>query len=226
MKVYNGRNKIIKLFEDNIIKPSNYPHNAKFEPDEYYEPEEYDGVEKSKQKFEEGTGGKTRIRRQKNSDKKDIPNKFNELVTQKDETMNKYLFKGYFRFKSLIDMQGNLHKTKNTNRNRELAQLIDTKLANLKKFESGNKNKKLDEMVNIVEEILDFNYYQNQEGQGLKILTPEQGLSRLPISLAQLMAGTNSEKHLKNEIRQLSYSLYRSKKLSKTIYKHLMNTTI
>ena len=45
-------------------------------------------------------------------------------------------------------------------------------------------------------------------------------LSGLPISLAQLGAGNNSEK-LKNEIRQLLYSLYRSKKLSKIIYKHL-----
>ena len=47
-------------------------------------------------------------------------------------------------------------------------------------------------------------------------------LSRLPISLAQLKAGNNSQK-LKNEIKQLLYSLYRSKKLSKTIYKRLMN---
>ena len=50
-------------------------------------------------------------------------------------------------------------------------------------------------------------------------------LSRLPISLAQLKAGNNSQK-LKNEIIQLLYSLYRSKKLRKTIYKHLMNTII
>ena len=48
------------------------------------------------------------------------------------------------------------------------------------------------------------------EGSGLKILTPNQMLSRLPISLAQLKAGNNSEK-LKNEIRQILYSLYRSK---------------
>ena len=46
--------------------------------------------------------------------------------------------------------------------------------------------------------------------KGLKILTPNQMLSRLPISLAQLNAGNNSEK-LKNENRQLLYSLYRSK---------------
>ena len=63
---------------------------------------------------------------------------------------------------------------------------------------------------------------RNQEGQGLKILTPNQMLSRLPISFAQLKAGNNSEK-LKNEITQLLYSFYRSKKLSKTIYKYLIN---
>ena len=51
---------------------------------------------------------------------------------------------------------------------------------------------------------------KNQTGEGLKILTPDQMLSRLPITLAQLKAGNNSQK-LKNEIRQLLYSLYRSK---------------
>ena len=50
------------------------------------------------------------------------------------------------------------------------------------------------------------------EGKGLKILTPNQMLSRLPITLAQLKAGNNSGK-LKNEIRQILYSLYRSKNL-------------
>ena len=63
---------------------------------------------------------------------------------------------------------------------------------------------------------------RNQQGKGLKILTPNQMLSRLPISLAQLKAGNNSEK-LKNEIRQLLYSLYRSKKLTKQIYKSLID---
>ena len=56
---------------------------------------------------------------------------------------------------------------------------------------------------------------KNQQGQGLKILTPSQMLSRLPISLVQLKAGNNSEK-LKNQIRQLLYSLYRSTKTHKT----------
>ena len=66
----------------------------------------------------------------------------------------------------------------------------------------------------------DFN---NVKGSGLKILTPSQMLSRLPISLAQLKAGNNSEK-LKNEIRQLFYSLYRSKNLTKTMNNNLINT--
>ena len=64
------------------------------------------------------------------------------------------------------------------------------------------ENKK---MINIVERILEFNK-QNQLGKGLKLITPNQMLSRLPISLAQLKAGNNSEK-LNNEIRQLFYSL-------------------
>ena len=78
------------------------------------------------------------------------------------------------------------------------------------------------EIIDIVVQILDFNK-QKQQGQGLKILTPQQTLSILSISLAQLKAGNNSEK-LKNEIRQLLYSLYRSKKLSKKIYENLIKT--
>ena len=75
-------------------------------------------------------------------------------------------------------------------------------------------------IVEIVEEILKFNK-QNQQGQGIKILTPNQILNRLRISLAQLQAGNNSEK-LKNEIRQLLYSLYRSKNMTKQVYNNLI----
>ena len=55
----------------------------------------------------------------------------------------------------------------------------------------------------------------------LKISTPKQMLSRLTITLAQLKVGNNSEK-LKDEIRQLFYSFYRSKKLTKQLYKSLI----
>ena len=63
-----------------------------------------------------------------------------------------------------------------------------------------------EKIIDIVERILELNS-EEQLGLGLKILTPNQMLSRLPITLAQLKAGNNSEK-LKNEIRQLLYSLY------------------
>ena len=77
-------------------------------------------------------------------------------------------------------------------------------------------------IISILEHILYFNQLEQQEEKGLKILTPKQMLSRLPITLAQLNAGNNSEK-LKNEIRQLLYSLYRSKKLTKQLYKSLID---
>ena len=63
---------------------------------------------------------------------------------------------------------------------------------------------------------------RNQQGKDLKILTPNQMVNKLPISLAQLKAANNS-KNLKNEIRQILYSLYRSKKLTKQIYKSLID---
>ena len=75
--------------------------------------------------------------------------------------------------------------------------------------------------MEIVELILKFNQLE-QEGSGIKILTSNQMLSRLSISLAQLKAGNNSDK-LKNEIRQILYSLYRSKKLTKNVYKSLVD---
>ena len=80
---------------------------------------------------------------------------------------------------------------------------------------------KKEQIINIAERILYFNQLE-QPGSGLKIITLNQMLSRLPISLAQLKAGNNSEK-LKNKIRQLLYSLYRSKKLTKNgnnLYEH------
>ena len=83
---------------------------------------------------------------------------------------------------------------------------------------------KRDKTLKIVEEILNFNKKMQKEsgGKSLKILKPNQMLSRLPITLAKLKAGNNSEK-LKNETRQLLYSLYRLKKLRKQLYKSLID---
>ena len=61
------------------------------------------------------------------------------------------------------------------------------------------------------------------KGAGLKILNNKQMLNRLPILLAQIQAGNNSIK-LKNEIRQILYSLYRSKLLTKTVDNNLIKS--
>ena len=85
------------------------------------------------------------------------------------------------------------------------------------KIYQTEENKKI---INIAERILYFNQLQ-QKRQGLKILIANQTLSRLPISYP-IKSMNNSEKR-KNEIRQLLYSLYRSKKLTKQLYKSLID---
>ena len=65
---------------------------------------------------------------------------------------------------------------------------------------------------------------QNEtKGTGRKILTPKQMLQRLPIALAQVKAGKNSE-NLLNEIRQIIYSLYQSKEITKKVYNNLIKS--
>ena len=71
--------------------------------------------------------------------------------------------------------------------------------------EEEKEIEKPNEITDIVEKVLDFNK-QKQKGQGLKIITPNQMLGRLPISLSQLKVGNSSEK-LKDEITLLLYSL-------------------
>ena len=118
-------------------------------------------------------------------------------------------------------------RSKNTERNKIQKNIIKNGLRDLKEEieDVGDDEKeieKLNEIVDIVEKILEFNN-QNVKGRGLKILKPNQMLSWLPISLAQFKARNNSEK-LKIGKRQLLYSLYRSKKLTKTTYNNLLNT--
>ena len=116
MNLYNGRNKIIKLFEDKNILPSNYPHTAKSEP------KEYDEVQEPEQKFDESIGERVKLRRQKEDDKTDERDNNDE-------------------------------------------QLNTTDMPDLESEESAEQRRKT-------------------KGYGLKILTPQQILSRLPISLA------------------------------------------
>ena len=59
--------------------------------------------------------------------------------------------------------------------------------------------------------------------KGLKILTPKQMLQRLPIALAQVKTGNNSESLL-NDIRQIVYSLNQSKQMTKKVYNNIIKS--
>ena len=112
-------------------------------------------------------------------------------------------------------------KTASYEINKNMVESINKKLTTLKnifknvpKYEAF-KVEENEKIIDIVERILELNS-EKQLGLGLKILTPNQMLRRLPISLAQLEAGNNSNKP-KNEIRQLLHSLYCSKNMTKQV---------
>ena len=65
--------------------------------------------------------------------------------------------------------------------------------------------------------------YESKQGTRLKILTPKQILQSLPLSLSEISAGNNSESLL-NEIRQIVYSLYQSKEITKEVYNNIIKS--
>ena len=92
------------------------------------------------------------------------------------------------------------------------------------------KKKKMRRYIKSLKDIVDFYKSQSgnvtsKKGEGLKILTNQQMLNRLPILLTQIQGGNNSIK-LKNETRQILYSLYRSKALTKTVYDNLIKVIV
>ena len=96
---------------------------------------------------------------------------------------------------------------------------------NLEKFYNSRE-----EVINFFKDygkmVLDPAYKSKEnetKGKGLKILTPKQMLQRLPIALAQVKAGNNSESLL-NEIRKIVYSLYQSKQITKKVYNNLIKS--
>ena len=147
------------------------------------------------------------------------------LIKSKGNIMNNELVSKYCYAQNLRILLEQIRDSKNIpGKNKMLVSITKWGLGHLKNeikkmTEDEIKTEKPNEIVDIVEKILEFN--EQQEGKGLKILTPSQMLCRLPISLAQLKAGNNSEK-LKKEIRQLLYSLYHSKNMSKQVYNNLI----
>ena len=165
------------------------------------------------------------LKQNKKNQKKNQKKK--EYIENESKSINYDLFKKHFNFAVPSALVKQLYETKTRKKSNGLVNVIKSGLSDLKdeikKMSEDEKEiEKPDKILKIVEEILDFNNKQNQIGKGLKMLTPSQMLSRLPISLAQLKVGNNPEK-LRNEIRQLLYSLYRSKKLTKEVYKSLID---
>ena len=98
----------------------------------------------------------------------------------------------------------------------------------IKKMDEEEKEtKKPNKIASLVKMILEFKN-QNQERKGLKMLTSDQMIKKLPISLAKVKAKNNSEKLKKKKktIRQLQYSLCCSRKLTKAIQNNLINTLL
>ena len=149
-----------------------------------------------------------------------------DIIDKKKKNINNVLFDHYFDYLNPEIMIAKL-KTASYEKNKNMVESINKKLTKLKNIvknmpkDEVSKVEENEKIIDIVERILELNS-EKQLGLGLKILTPNQMLSRLPITLAQLKAGNNSEK-LKNEIRQLLHSLYRSKKLTKQLYKSLID---
>ena len=140
-------------------------------------------------------------------------NEITKYIAEEETDINEALFKRHFNFQRPSNIFNSLN---NINDIKQKNKLINVIISGLKvMFEEERETEKPDKIVEIVEEILRFNK-QKQEGQGIKTLTPDEMLNRLPISLAQLQAGNNSEK-MKNEIRQLLYSLYCSKNINNLI---------
>ena len=174
-------------------------------------------IKKSEPKIQGSIAEKTKLRRQRL-----------DIINKKKESINNKLFKEYFDYSNPDTMIKRL-KDAGDEKNKNMVKSIRKNLNKMKKFIKNvpeNKTFRIEEnekIIDIVERILELNS-EKQLGLGLKILTPNQMLSRVTITFAQLKSGNNSEK-LKNKIRQLLYSLYRSKKLTKQLYKSLIDIT-
>ena len=137
----------------------------------------------------------------KKLDKKEPPkisakvdvNKFNEWVNKEEIDRNSEIFQKNFKFQRPSYMLKTLYTTNDKKKNSKLVNIIKSELSDLKNetenmSEEEKEIEKPNEIVNIVEEIFEFNK-KTHKGQGLKTLTADQMFSRLPITLAHLKVG-------------------------------------
>ena len=153
-------------------------------------------------------------------------NDFLEQIKKEQKTIDINWFKNVFNHETPDEMLRYLHSLETIYDYNKATYLIEetfTYFGNEVKIMSEvNKKNEGRKVLNIDNNILNFTLKERKSGHGFNILTPNQILRRSPINLPQLKAGNNSEK-LKNKVRQLLYSLYRSKKLTKQIYKNLID---
>ena len=134
----------------------------------------------------------------------------NKQIFNEETDINEELVKKSFNFQRPSDMLVHLNKTNDTEKNNKLVNLINSGLKEeIKKMsEAEIENEDPELIVEIVEKILKFNKQNQQKGQGIKILTPNETLNRLPIDFAQLQAGNKSNK-LKNEISHIHFIVHK-----------------
>ena len=131
-----------------------------------------------------------------------------DVIDENKEKTNNQLFTEYFNYSNPNTMIKILKDAGDEKKNKNMVESINEKLNKMTKIiKNAPEDEEYKNIIDIVERILELNI-EKQLGVGLKILIPNQVLSRLPITLAQLKEGNNSEK-LRHEIRQLLYSLYR-----------------
>ena len=142
-----------------------------------------------------------------------------------DDTLTflKNIKKGEISMKKAIEQQHNFNKYLNLIRIGNKNDNQKRTLANINVFYNARENaiKFIQDYGGMIIEAREQALIE-QYGKGLKILTPNQMFKRLPIALAQVKAGNNSESLL-NETRQIVYSLYRSKEITKKVYNKIIN---
>ena len=122
------------------------------------------------------------------------------------------------------NFKGKIGQIKSENPNHKSAKQLYT-IRNVKNLYDSRQ--KIIDLFNSHSKIRSETLYKSKQnetkGKGIKIITSKQILQRLPIALAQVKAGNNSE-NLLNEIRQIIYSLYQSNEITKKVYNNLMKS--
>ena len=147
----------------------------------------------------------------------------------------------FIKFEGPNNIFKNIHDSNITLEDVEKEQIkLKSDLGRIKQENSKNKSPEQVKTINNIENLynsreevikmfndyaknMSRNIYESKQGEGLQILTPKQVLQSLSIALAQIKAGNNSASLL-NEIRQIIYSLYQLKQITKKVYNNIIKS--